>query len=744
MNVVNIQLPIEANAPEFVRFHSYWKSKSHGNNLPSYDDFNLDEVPDLTEGLAFYEVERVGNDYRFIYRGWGEFLETLFGRNFSDRYMDEVINEEAIPRVHEALSSVVETHQPHYWEVTTPVTEQGYLGYRRLVLPLASDGETVDWLVGFHLPSRKTQPTFPRNDQLSKDGNAQDGHGPADNRRSMEVELLRTQILLEDAIENIPGGLVLWDADDRLIRYNSRFAELYPPMVPYLIPGIRYDDLVRAAGKMMMKGMPETEVECWIEERLAAHQAANKTNEIWLGNRCIAVTESRTREGGIVCIHTDITDQKKTEKDLRRAYDEMELRIQERTSALSNEISERRFAETALRQSKERFRDIAESASDWFWEMDADLRFTYLSNRFYEITGRTAEQIIGRTREEMIRESGVPSDPESWLAHLDDLAHRRPFQDFEYALISKKSQINHLQISGKPIFDDDGVFLGYRGAARDITAFKRWQAELKDAKEEAERANKAKSDFLAKMSHELRTPLNAVIGLTEMMEEDAELAGHHDYLEPLGRVRLAGGHLLALINDILDIARIEAGKMPLNLELVEVSRLVQEVYMTAQPLAKKSQNDLQLNCPENLGTIMADQTRLRQVLLNLLSNACKFTENGRVILAVEQITTAEGYSDRLAFKVADTGIGIDDKYALHLFDEFVQADEETTLKYGGTGLGLAICRKLTDMMDGTITVKSEKGKGSVFTVSIPVDGPRDNAPEIKMPGGLSSIKSPAF
>lgn len=726
MSSSRIVLPAEATAPELGRFFSYWKSKCRDGSLPSKSDFDLEEVPDLSEGLGFYEVKHTGDGYRFLYRGWGDFLTTLFGEDFSDRYMDEVVVGDAQVQVYEALTSVVETHQPHYWERATPITDRGHIGYRRLILPLATDGENVDWLVGFHLPWRKNQRLIPIDiDELER-VTRKTKKETAEKVRSMEVELLRTQIQLEDAIENIPGGFALWDSTDHLVRFNSAFSDLYPDLAPLFHVGVTFEDLIKEAANLFGDKLGENK-DAWIEKRLKAHKDANGTHEQWFGDRCISITENRTREGGVVCIHTDITGLKKTERELRHAHDEMEVRIQERTAELSNEITERRYAEKALLESKERFRDIAESASDWFWEMDSDLRFTYLSNRYYEITGRTPEQTLGRTREELVRNTGLPNDHLDWKQHLDDLAHHRPFSGLEYALVSAAGNVHHIQISGRPIYNDAGDFMGYRGAGHDITAHKRWQAELKDAKDEAERANKAKSDFLAKMSHELRTPLNAVIGLTEMMEEDAEAAGHQEYLEPLNRVRLAGQHLLSLINDILDIARIEAGKMPLCLEQLDVNRLVNEVYLTAEPLAKKRSNHLALNCHDDLGVMIADETRIKQVLLNLLSNACKFTDNGRVELAVEPVQEKPEGDDKavkhILFKVSDTGIGIKPEHARHLFDEFVQADEETTLKYGGTGLGLAICRKICDLMNGSITVESTPGVGSVFTLKVPADGP---------------------
>ena len=233
------------------------------------------------------------------------------------------------------------------------------------------------------------------------------------------------------------------------------------------------------------------------------------------------------------------------------------------------------------------------------------------------------------------------------------------------------------------------------------------------AKEQAEEANRSKSVFLANMSHELRTPLNAVIGITEMLEEDAQDLGQDDFIDPLHRIRGAGNHLLQLINEILDLSKIEAGKLDLEYEQIDLKPLVDEIAMTAAPLADKNGNRLEICCPGDIGRMRTDVTRLRQVMLNLLSNACKFTKNGRVGLDVASD------ADQLVFAVTDTGIGMTQEQMGKLFQEFRQADSSTTRKYGGTGLGLAISRRLCRLMGGDVTVTSTPDVGSTFTARLP-------------------------
>jgi signal transduction histidine kinase len=240
--------------------------------------------------------------------------------------------------------------------------------------------------------------------------------------------------------------------------------------------------------------------------------------------------------------------------------------------------------------------------------------------------------------------------------------------------------------------------------------------EIQDKSKQLAEASERKSQFLASMSHELRTPLNAIIGLTEMMVSNAARFGTEKALEPLRRVNAAGTHLLSLINEILDLSKIEAGKLELNPEPIHLARLIDEVIGTAGQLAEKNKNRLIVEAQENLGALNADSMRLKQILLNLLSNACKFTKEGEVALRVRKVADGREWVE---LAVADSGIGMTAEQQAKLFQDFTQADSLTARRYGGTGLGLAISRKLARMMGGDVTVASEPGKGSVFTVRLP-------------------------
>jgi len=244
--------------------------------------------------------------------------------------------------------------------------------------------------------------------------------------------------------------------------------------------------------------------------------------------------------------------------------------------------------------------------------------------------------------------------------------------------------------------------------------------EIQDKNRQLQQASENKSQFVASMSHELRTPLNAIIGLTEMMVKNAGRFGTEKAQEPLQRVNRAGTHLLGLINQVLDLSKIEAGKLELNPQTVHLAPLIKDVIDTAGQLAEQNKNRLVVDAQENLGALTVDPMRLRQILLNLLSNACKFTKAGEVKLAARKVSNGSHFVE---FAVSDTGIGMTPEQQAKLFEEFSQADAATAQKFGGTGLGLAITRKLARMMGGDVTVASEPCKGSVFTVRLPSGAP---------------------
>jgi signal transduction histidine kinase len=310
-------------------------------------------------------------------------------------------------------------------------------------------------------------------------------------------------------------------------------------------------------------------------------------------------------------------------------------------------------------------------------------------------------------------------------------------KDPDYAHRSQAKTLNYRSIAAVPMLKD-GCPLGTIAMARSQTGmFPEWQIdllrtfaaqaviaienvrlfdEIQDKNRQLQLASENKSQFVSSVSHELRTPLNAIIGLTDMMVTNAARFGTEKALEPLKRVHAAGTHLLGLINQVLDLSKIEAGKLELNPESVNLAPLIDEVVGTAGQLAEKNKNRLVVEAQQNLGAITVDPMRLRQILLNLLSNACKFTNQGEVKLDARRVIDG---GDWIELAVSDTGIGMTPGQQAKLFAEFTQADSLTARRFGGTGLGLAISRRLARMMGGDVTVTSEPGKGSVFTVRLP-------------------------
>jgi signal transduction histidine kinase len=367
-------------------------------------------------------------------------------------------------------------------------------------------------------------------------------------------------------------------------------------------------------------------------------------------------------------------------------------------------------AATALRAGEARVRDFAEMSSDWFWEQDAELRFTWISSTApsqYE----DHAPYRGRTRCEL-----VGGDPTAapWAAHILDLEARRPFRDLRYRRRHGNGRLRYVSISGNPLFDATGTFLGYRGTGRDETAEVEAAQELRLAKEHAEAASCAKSEFLANMSHELRTPLNAIIGFSELIRDQPFGTIGANYVEYATDINAAGHHLLDMINDVLDISKIEAGRFDLADETVELGMVVRACIGMLKLRAKGGGVQIENAVNGMRIALRADGRALKQIVLNLLSNAVKFTpKGGTVSLRIE--STAES----VILVVADTGIGIDAKSVQSLCQPFHQADRSISRQFGGSGLGLAICRKLLALHGATLTMESAPGEGTTVRAHFP-------------------------
>jgi signal transduction histidine kinase/CheY-like chemotaxis protein len=346
---------------------------------------------------------------------------------------------------------------------------------------------------------------------------------------------------------------------------------------------------------------------------------------------------------------------------------------------------------------------------------DAEDRIVLCNDRYKEIypeladithPGTTFRRILDAVVERGLLES-TTEDPQVWLAERLR-QHSNHEGRVEYHYRGKWVMISERRTH------DGGTVMVYT----DITELKQRQAELEQARETAEAANRTKSQFLANMSHELRTPLNAIIGYSEILYEEATDNGQEDFLPDLKKITDAGRHLLGVINDVLDLSKIEAGKMDVFVEAVDLVPLVDEVRTIIEPLAARNGNALVIECSADVGTMRTDRTKVKQSLLNLLSNASKFTKNGKLVLTVERLAGGA----QVRFAVADTGIGMSEEQVGRLFEAFSQADASTTKRYGGTGLGLAITRHFCAMLGGDVGVTSKEGEGSTFTMTLPDQG----------------------
>jgi PAS domain S-box-containing protein len=370
---------------------------------------------------------------------------------------------------------------------------------------------------------------------------------------------------------------------------------------------------------------------------------------------------------------------------------------------------------TAARHREQYFQDLVQNNPVAIVTLDLDFRITACNPAFEELFGWRQDEILGRDLDELVN---TEESVDSAAAYT-----RTAFEGAVARGIGKRRRrdgtLVDVELAGVPVVVDNEQ-VGIMGLYHDIT-------DLLRAQEDAESANQAKSQFLANMSHELRTPLNAILGYSEMLVEEATEEGNAHYVPDLQKIEAAGRHLLALINDVLDLSKVEAGKTELYLERFDAATMVEAVASTVRPLVERNGNALLVRCDAGAGEMHSDLTKVRQMLLNLLSNASKFTERGTVTMEVTRDTGEDG--DWLTFRVEDTGIGMTPDQIDRVFEAFAQAEASTTRNFGGTGLGLAITRRFSRILGGDVGATSVPSEGSVFTLRLPVRAPA--APAIR-------------
>ena len=369
--------------------------------------------------------------------------------------------------------------------------------------------------------------------------------------------------------------------------------------------------------------------------------------------------------------------------------------------------------DSQLASSESRFRDYAEVASDWYWEIDADGAITYVSDRFQRLANSSVESILGTSGIDIIRERS--DDPVRRDECLAAIAERRPFRGLSLRFAIAGADGAYYAISGKPTFSPDGAFRGYRGIGTDITSQVNDAHALRDAKERAEVANHAKSEFLANMSHELRTPLNAILGFSDIIRQQMFGTGKMErYSDYANDIHNSGAHLLSIINDILDLSKIEVGQTSLQEEERPLDAMVNEVRALAGERVAGPRAALEVVLPEPVPRLLVDPRKFRQILVNLLSNAFKFTpHDGQVVL--DAAIEAGG----IAIRVRDSGIGIAPGDLETVLTPFGQVESAFSRRHHGTGLGLPLAKSLAELHGGTLTLESTLNEGTCVTIRLP-------------------------
>jgi signal transduction histidine kinase/CheY-like chemotaxis protein len=570
---------------------------------------------------------------------------------------------------------------------------------RSIVMPLRRIGDAIGALT-----SGRTDIELPKADQheigaiartlaLFREGLIERNRLAVERERAMAVvEVARDQAtkanrVLQATFDHMGQGVTMFDRDHKLVAWNRQFRDLTALPPALLERELTYEEYIRYLAERGDFGAGS--VEDHLETRLKT------LDEPYVGERrrpdgtILEVRRNPVPGGGFVTMYTDITRQ--------------------------------RHAQSQIELARNRLSDAIESMSDGLALWDAEDRLVTFNNRCRELlripdlfaVGAHFETLLRGLAEVRAERTGTAND-DAWIEQ-------------QAALHRDKASESELQLAG-------GLWLklaaqrtqegGIVTTFADITPAKHRELELADlvtrlevARDQATEASRTKSTFLANMSHELRTPLNAIIGYSEILKEEAQDRGMGDFLPDLERIEEAGRHLLGVINDILDVSKIEAGKMDIYLEDIDLAALVGEVQSIIRPLVAKNDNRLEIICPADIGWMRSDLTKVKQSLLNLLSNSSKFTAHGKLTLELSRLATAAGSVVR--FRVSDTGIGMTQEQMAKLFQAFSQADTTTTKRFGGTGLGLAITKHFCVTLGGDVGVESEPGKGSTFTITLP-------------------------
>ena len=488
--------------------------------------------------------------------------------------------------------------------------------------------------------------------------------------------------LLEDVLENAPVGLGLLDPSLRVQHMNRALSAM----------GDRA--LGVGIGRNIWEVMPELK-----------EQLAEKLQRVLGGGRPIP--------------NIEVTAANPARPDLTRDFQVSFYplagmgEVAQGAGMVVTDVTTRNRLERRVRASELRFRTLTENSAAIIWTTSAEGEFSSEQVQWTNFTGQPDEAIRGHGWMDAIHPEDRAATETAWQRAVTS---RRPYL-IEHRLRRADGEWRHMAVQAVPVADEDGVVREWVGMHTDITERVLAQAALAAARDAAEAANRAKSTFLANMSHELRTPLSAVIGYAEMLEEELEDLSEPHLVGDIRKIQSNARHLLTLINDVLDLSKVEANRMTTYAEDFDVGKLARDAAGTVDALVQRKGNTLQLDLADELGMMHSDVVKVRQCLFNLISNAAKFTEKGRITLLIRREATAAG--DWVTFSVADTGIGMTAEQVGRLFQRFAQADESTTRNFGGTGLGLALTRAFCRLLGGDVSVESEPGRGTIFTMRLP-------------------------
>lgn len=500
-------------------------------------------------------------------------------------------------------------------------------------------------------------------------------------RLQTEAKVKSAEDVLMAAINAVDCIFAIWDKEDRLVIFNDHFLKLNEAIIESCSPGTTFEQHIHAVVEHGLTGKSEGTDE-WIKNRLERHRNPRGAFEITRQDgKTILVNEAKLADGSTIIMSSDISPQKATE--------------------------------FALRESQQKLLDFSSTAADWFWEMDSDLRYSFISVDDPEVTGMPAAAQIGLT----LRETRPGRIRESTLKSFEDVLDRREsFRDIRFSRHLPDGTELHLAISGKPIFDMSGAFAGYRGGGRNINDLVKTEEALRHEKERAEQASRAKSEFLAHMSHELRTPLNAILGFSDIIREQLfGPVGNESYQEYATDIHRSGEHLLSLINDLLDLSKIEAGKFELDEENLLLSDVIAQSERLFLHRLQQRRIRFTATISDDVRHLHADRRALAQVFFNILSNAEKFNiDGGSIIISIYRIEDGG-----IQISVKDTGCGFDTSEVDKALAPFGRIDNPMTRETPGTGLGLPIVRALMELHGGTLGITSGTDIGTEVFLTFP-------------------------